>query len=86
VWKLELVDRAEPEARASRPRELVQPRRMPGLLVVLVVTWADTSVGAMRCVAALEEVVQQARGESTEVLRRLREGVEGATGMGITDG
>jgi hypothetical protein len=75
-----------PQARAGRPRELIQPRRLPDLLIVRVVTWADTSVGAVRCVAAPEEVVQQVRAEVTEVLCRLREGVEGVTGLRMTDG
>jgi nitronate monooxygenase len=38
-----------------------------------IVTWAGTSVGAVRRVAAAEEVVQQIRVELAEVLHRLRE-------------
>jgi nitronate monooxygenase len=38
-----------------------------------IVTWAGTSVGAVRRVAAAEEVVQQVRADVAEVIHRLRE-------------
>jgi hypothetical protein len=43
-------------------------------------------VSTVRRVAAPEEVVQQVRAEVTEALRRLRDGVEGATDVRMTDG